>query len=180
MVKISAAEKRLLTAAEAARLATALKPHNDAVVLVKDIRAVRSLRQKQRDALGKQVRAIKKGDKAPARQVSLNQRTQDKEAVFDRVLGGLEERLKKIQAVVASEAPAKKKSPTKAVSASYQARGLLEESLAVVAADAKSLRASNTLNGRLVDPLGGQVTDELASLEGLAHRIEAFLRRSKK
>lgn len=44
------------------------------------------------------------------------------------------------------------------ISAADQARGLLEESLAVVAADANSLRASNTLGGRLVDPLGGQVS----------------------
>lgn len=180
MAKLTAAQKRVLSATEAARVTAALKPHNDAVVLVKDIRAVRALRQKQRDALGKQVRAIKKGEKAPVRQEGLSQRTKEKEAIFDQVLGGLEERLKKVHAVVASESPAKKKPSTKAASASAQAHGLLEESLAVIAADAKSLRASNTLDGQLVDPLGGQVTKELASLEGLAHRIEAFLGRSQR
>lgn len=180
MLKLTAAQKRLLTTAEAARVATALRPHNDAVVLVKDIRAIRALRQKQRDALGKQVRAVKKGVKAPVRQTSLNERTREKEAVFANVLSDLEARLDKLKAVVASEKASKKKPATKQGGSLVEARRLLADALSVVKADAEGLRASNTLGGQLVDPLGGQVTEELASLEGLAHRIEGFLGRPKR
>lgn len=181
MVKLTAAQKRLLTTAEASRVAAALKPHNDAVVLVKDIRAFRALRQKQRDALGKQVRAVKKGVKAPVRQTNLHERTRQKEAIFATVLSDLEARLDKLKAVVASEKASKKTSKkastTTSAGALAEARRLLAEALSVVKADAESLRASHTLNGQLVDEFNGQITKELDGLEGLANRIQQFLKK---
>lgn len=177
MVKLTAAQKRLLTTAEASRVAAALKPHNDAVLLVKDIRAFRALRQKQRDALGKQVRAVKKGLKTPVRQTNLHERTREKETLFAQVLSDLEGRLDKIKAVVASEKAPKKKPAAKQGGALAEARRLLTEALSVVSVDAKSLRASNTLDGQLVDELNGKITQELSELEDLTARIQRFLKK---
>ncbi len=60
-LKITAAQKKLLTATELTPLKKALEPHTDVARLIRDLRALRAYRQKQRDNLGKQVRAIKVG-----------------------------------------------------------------------------------------------------------------------
>jgi hypothetical protein len=169
-LKITAAQKKLLTATELTRLKKALEPHTDVTRLIQDLRALRTYRQKQRDNLGKQVRAIKVGAQQ-TRALEANTRTHQKEVLFDEAVKVLESRLSDLrdQAQAHCSAPKSKKA------SQALAPSLLERALEVIEQDATSLFESNSLNGKLVDSNG--VAEELAGLNGLAADIRAYLRR---
>ena len=168
-MKLTAAQESLLTATEARRLKDIPTKHTEVAALIKDLRAVRALRQKQRDAVGKQTRAVKTGAKRPTRQVGVNDRTGQKEALFDEVVKKLEERLEALRDLAAAECP--KKKPTKAGAAN----ALLDRARKVIREDAKSLRDSASVNGRLKDTTG-RIQDELDMLETLVKDIGVHLK----
>lgn len=168
MARLTVAQKRLLTQKELSRVESACEKHTDVARLIKDLHAIRGLRQKQRDNLGKQVRAVKAGAKRPTRQVALNDRSHQKEALFDHLVKQLEQRLEALRDTAAAECP-----PAKATPRLTQAKELLAKALQEVETDARSLRESNTVNGRLVDEYG--VGQEVARLEGLVKEIRTFL-----
>lgn len=168
MARLTATQKRLLTATELSRVESASEKHTDVARLVKDLRAVRAFRQKQRDNLGKQVRAVKVGTKRPTRQMALHDRSHQKEVLFDEVVKQLEGRLEALRDTAASECPAKKDPPKLKT-----AKALLQRALAEIEADAKSLRESHSVNGKLVDTYG--VGDELKRQESLCREIRGFL-----
>ena len=170
MARLTAAQKRLLTAAELSRVESACEKHTDVARLVKDLRAVRALRQKQRDNLGKQVRAVKAGTKRPTRQMALNDRSHQKEVLFDGLVKQLEQRLETLRDTAAAECSARKETPRLT-----QAKRLLTLAVREVETDASSLFESNSLNGKLVDAHG--VGDEIKRLNALATEIHAFLKK---
>lgn len=169
-LRLTAAQKKLLTAAELARLKKSLEPHADIARLIRDLRALRAYRQKQRDNLGKQVRAVKVGTKRPTRAMALNERSHQKEVLFDAAVKVLESRLAGLRDQAAAQCVGDK--PKKSSPANVKT--LLRRALVVIEKDASSLFESNSLHGELIDP--GGVAKELADLENLAAGIRSALR----
>lgn len=165
---LKSSERSLLTANELRRVNSALIKHNDVVVLIRDLRAIRSFRQKSQDKANSVIRNKKAGN------IVVNTRYRDKQKVFDKVVKILEARLEKLRDAVVSECPSKR--PTsRTTSRTTKASDLLGRALSVIQEDAKSLRESHSINGRLVDQYG--VIDEVDRLETLSKEIRDFLKK---
>lgn len=161
---LKASEKNLLNRTERERIDRACQKHNDVVRLVRDLRAVRSLREKNREKANRVVRNKKAGE------LALNTRYRDKQVIFDKVVKALELRLEKLRDAADAECPVKRASARM-----NKATNLLERALVEVEADAKSLRESHSVNGVLEDTYG--VGEDVARLERLGKEIRALLKK---
>lgn len=159
---LTAREKNLLNRTEIDRIARACEKHNDVVRLIRDLRAIRSLRQKNQDKANRVVRDKKAGN------LALNTRYRDKQKVFDKVVKSLEARLEKLRDAAAAECPTRR-----TASRTSQAAGLLGRALPEIEGGARSLRESHSIDGKLVDQYG--VVEEVARLESLGKDIRTFL-----
>lgn len=161
---LKASEKNLLNRTEIDRIERACEKHNDVVRLIRDLRAVRSLRDKNRDKANQVIRNKKAGN------IAVNTRYRDKQAVFDKVVKALEDRLEKLRDAADAECPVKRSSARM-----NKASSLLDRALVEVETDVRSLRESHSVNGVLDDKYG--VKEEVARLEGLCKEIRGFLKK---
>lgn len=163
---LTSSEEKLLNRTELDRISRACQKHNDVMRLVRDLRAIRSLREKSQD----KARAVRRDKKSGS--PAINTRHADKKQVFDKVVKILEARLEKLRDTAASECPARGSSRRHA-----KARDLLSRAQQVISQEVRTLRDSHSINGVLVDKYG--VVEEVASLEALDKEIRAFLRNSR-
>lgn len=162
MLRVS--EKKLLNRTQVDRIERACEKHNDVERLIRDLRAVRSMRDKNREKANQVIRNKKAGN------IAINTRYRDKQAVFDRVVKALEMRLEKLRDAADAECPVKRYSAR-----TNKAINLLERALVEVEGDVKSLRESHSVNGVLENNYG--VREEVARLEGLSKEIRALLKK---
>lgn len=172
-LKLTAAQKRLLTVSELVRLKQAYKNHSDVAQVIQDLRAIRAFRQKQRDNLGKQVRAVKVGEKRPTRQLALNDRSHQKEVIFDEAVRFLEQRLAALRDQAGEECSALASS--KSEDPLVCAKDLLKRCLTVVEQDARSLREGDQVKGKAM--ASPAVVEEQERLDGLVAELKTFLKK---
>lgn len=175
-LKLTAAQKRLLTVSELARLKQAYKNHSDVAQVIQDLRAIRAFRQKQRDNLGKQVRAVKVGEKRPTHQLALNDRSHQKEVIFDEAVSFLEQRLAALRDQAGAECTTQ--GSPKSVDPLVHAKGLLKRCLTVVEQDAKSLREGHQVKGKAT--ASPAVAKEQERLDELVEDLQTFLKKKSR
>lgn len=101
--KLTVSERKLLSSSEIELVESARGSTTHTDSLVKNLRSLRKLRDKYRDASAKQVRAIKTGKRLPVRPAGLNERTHQKLDFFQNEIVLLENRLRQTHESLARE-----------------------------------------------------------------------------